>query len=248
MIMGRNWLTPIGFDLARLRKYLQAGGGNGLRAAVLGGTDGLTSNLALVMGVAGADPGRDVVLLSGIAGLLAGSLSMTLGEWISVTSSREAAEALLATERKKIAMKPDAVQDEIVTIYRAKGVPEQHSRDLAEHLVADPAQVLNILATEELGIVPGEQGSPAVAASMSGISFAAGAAMPLLPFVIFLGPTAVVMSTLLAAIGLFTVGSLITVLTPHSSMFGGVRQLVLGLLIAAITFGIGAAIGEATGL
>jgi len=208
----------------------------------------MTSNLALVMGVAGADPGRDVVLLSGIAGLLAGSFSMALGEWISVTSSREAAEALLATERKKIALMPETVQDELTLIYRAKGVPEQHSRELAAHLMADPANVLNILATEELGIVPGELGSPAVAASMSGISFAAGAFLPLLPFLFFIGAMAIVSSTVLAGIGLFAVGSLITVLTPHSSIYGGARQLVLGLMIAAITYGIGAAIGEATGL
>lgn len=248
MSLANKWFTPVGFDLTRLRKYLQAGGGNALRAAVLGGTDGLTSNLALVMGVAGADPGRDVVLLSGIAGLLAGSFSMALGEWISVTSSREAAESLLATERKKIALMPDTVEDEIARIYRAKGVPEQHSRELAQHLMADPAQVLNILATEELGIVPGELGSPAVASSMSGISFAAGALIPLLPFLLFLGGTAVVLSTVLAGIGLFMVGSLITVLTPHSSWYGGSRQLVLGLVIAAITYAIGSAIGDLTGL
>lgn len=248
MSLANKWFTPVGFDLTRLRKYLQAGGGNALRAAVLGGTDGLTSNLALVMGVAGADPGRDVVLLSGIAGLLAGSFSMALGEWISVTSSREAAESLLATERKKIALMPDTVEDEIARIYRAKGVPEQHSRELAQHLMADPAQVLNILATEELGIVPGELGSPAVASSMSGISFAAGALIPLLPFLLFLGGTAVVLSTVLAGIGLFIVGSLITVLTPHSSWYGGSRQLVLGLVIAAITYAIGSAIGDLTGL
>lgn len=248
MSLANKWFTPVGFDLTRLRKYLQAGGGNALRAAVLGGTDGLTSNLALVMGVAGADPGRDVVLLSGIAGLLAGSFSMALGEWISVTSSREAAESLLATERKKIALMPDTVEDEIARIYRAKGVPEQHSRELAQHLMADPAQVLNILATEELGIVPGELGSPAVASSMSGISFAAGAMIPLFPFLLFLGGTAVVLSTVLAGIGLFMVGSLITVLTPHSSWYGGSRQLVLGLVIAAITYAIGSAIGDLTGL
>jgi VIT1/CCC1 family predicted Fe2+/Mn2+ transporter len=219
-----------------------------LRAAVLGGTDGLTSNLALVMGVAGADPGRGIVLLTGIAGLIAGSFSMALGEWISVTSSRESAELLLATERKKIELMPDAVQDELALIYRAKGIPEQHARELAQHLMADPEHVLKTLATEELGIVPGELGSPAVASFMSAISFAAGAAMPLIPFLFVVGLMAIGLSTLVAAIGLFAVGSLITVLTPHSSLYGGARQVVLGLFIAAITYGIGSLIGEATGL
>jgi VIT1/CCC1 family predicted Fe2+/Mn2+ transporter len=146
MIMSRSWTSPLGFDLSRVRKYFQAGGGNALRAAVLGGTDGLTSNLALVMGVAGADPGRGIVLLTGIAGLIAGSFSMALGEWISVTSSRESAELLLATERKKIELMPDAVQDELALIYRAKGIPEQHARELAQHLMADPEHVLKTLA------------------------------------------------------------------------------------------------------
>ena len=229
-------------------RHRSLGGGNALRAAVLGGNDGLTSNLALVFGVAGANPGNDTVILAGIAGLLAGAFSMALGEWISVMSAREAAEAQLAAEREEIELMPDAERDELALIYRAKGVPEQQARELAEHVMADRTSALSVLAKEELGIVPEDLGSPWTAAIASFILFAAGAILPVLPFFFASGLTGIIWSAVLAGVGLFLVGSTITLLTGRNPWYAGFRQLVLGLVVAGITYGIGALVGGVTGI
>ena len=229
-------------------RHRSLGGGNALRAAVLGGNDGLTSNLALVFGVAGANPGNDTVILAGVAGLLAGAFSMALGEWISVMSAREAAEAQLAAEREEIELMPDAERDELALIYRAKGVPEQQARELAEHVMADRESALSVLAKEEPGIVPEDLGSPWTAAIASFILFAAGAILPVLPFFFAGGLTGILWSAVLAGIGLFLVGSTITLLTGRNPWYAGARQLVLGLVVAGITYGIGALVGGVTGI
>lgn len=229
-------------------RHRSLGGGNALRAAVLGGNDGLTSNLALVFGVAGANPGNDTVILAGVAGLLAGAFSMALGEWISVMSAREAAEAQIAAEREEIELMPDAERDELALIYRAKGVPEQQARELAEHVMADRESALSVLAREELGIVPEDLGSPWTAAIASFILFAMGAVLPVLPFFFASGLVAILWSAALAGIGLFLVGSTITLLTGRNPWYAGFRQLVLGLVVAGITYGIGALVGGVTGI
>lgn len=229
-------------------RHRSLGGGNALRAAVLGANDGLTSNLALVMGVAGANSGHGTVVLAGIAGLLAGSFSMALGEWISVTSAREAAEAQIAIERDEIEMMPAAEQDELTLIYRAKGVPEQQARELAAHVMADRESALSVLAREELGIVPEDLGSSWTAATSSFTLFAGGAILPILPFFVVEGVTAVLLSAALTGIGLFAVGSVITLLSGRNPIYSGMRQLVLGLVVAAITYATGAAVGVAAGI
>lgn len=238
-----------GSAIGRLEsRHRSLGGGNALRAAVLGGNDGLTSNLALVFGVAGANPGNDTVILAGVAGLLAGAFSMALGEWISVMSAREAAEAQIAAEREEIELMPDAERDELALIYRAKGVPEQQARELAEHVMADRTSALSVLAREELGIVPEDLGSPWTAAVASFILFAVGAVLPVLPFFFTSGIAGILWSALLAGIGLFLVGSTITLLTGRNPWYAGARQLVLGLVVAVITYGIGALVGGVTGI
>jgi len=229
-------------------RHRALGGGNALRAAVLGANDGLTSNLALVFGVAGANPGHSTVVLAGIAGLLAGSFSMALGEWISVTSAREAAEAQILVEREEIELMPEAERDELALIYRAKGVPETQARELADHVMADRESALSVLAREELGIVPEELGSPWTAALASFVLFAGGAVLPVLPFLFAEGIGAVIASAVLAGAGLFVVGAAITLLTGRSPAYAGLRQLVLGLVVAAITYGIGALVGGVTGI
>jgi VIT1/CCC1 family predicted Fe2+/Mn2+ transporter len=229
-------------------RHRSLGGGNALRAAVLGANDGLTSNLALIMGVAGANPGQSTVVLAGIAGLLAGSFSMALGEWISVTSSREAAEAQLAEEREELLRMPEAEREELALIYQAKGLSEEDARSLADRIMADPETALDTLAREELGIVPSDLGSPWAAASASFSLFAMGAVLPVLPFLFMNGALAVALSAVLAGAGLFGLGALITLLTGRQPLFSGMRQLVLGLVVAAITYGIGAMIGGATGI
>ena len=229
-------------------RHRALGGGNALRAAVLGANDGLTSNLALVMGVAGADPGHGTVILVGIAGLLAGAFSMALGEWISVSSAREAAEAQIATEREEIRIMPEAEEGELSLIYRAKGLPPEQAAALAHEIMRDSETALATLAREELNIVPEDLGSPWVAAIASFLLFAGGAILPVLPFFFAAGMTGIVLSAMLAGIGLFVVGSAITLLTGRHWAYAGARQLVLGLVVAAITFGIGALVGGVTGI
>lgn len=229
-------------------RHRALGGGNALRAAVLGANDGLTSNLALVFGVAGANPGHNTVILAGVAGLLAGSFSMALGEWISVMSAREAAEAQIAAEREEIEVMPEAERDELALIYRAKGVPEAQAMELAEHVMADRTSALSVLAREELGIVPEDLGSPWTAAIASFILFAGGAILPVLPFFFVSGWMGIFWSALLAGVGLFLVGSTITLITGRNPWYAGMRQLVLGLVVAAITYGIGWMVGGVTGI
>ena len=229
-------------------RHRALGGGNALRAAVLGANDGLVSNLALVAGFAGAAPGQGAIILAGVAGLLAGASSMALGEWISVTSSREAAEAQIAQEREELRLDPAAEEEELALIYQAKGLPRPEAERLAHLIISDSERALSTLAREELGIVPEELGSPMVAALVSFVLFSMGAIIPVIPF--FFGGSflAIGLSALFSSIGLFVVGAGITLLTGRNMVYGGVRQLVLGLLAAVGTYAIGAAIGGATGI
>lgn len=222
--------------------------GNALRAAVLGANDGLVSNLSLVMGVAGADPGRDVVVLTGLAGLLAGSLSMALGEWISVQSSAEAFERQIRVERDELEMVPDEEMEELALIYQAKGIPPELARPMAERIVKDPQVALDTLAREELGMAPEEVGNPLVAATTSFLTFAVGALLPILPWFLLDGIAGIAFSAAFSGVGLFGVGAVITLFTGRGALFSGLRMLVFGLVAAAITFGIGAAIGAAAGI
>ncbi len=200
------------------------------------------------MGVAGANPGNATVVLAGVAGLLAGAFSMALGEWISVTSSREAAEAQIAAEREELERMPEAEQEELALIYQAKGLPEAQANELAARIMTDPESALGVLAREELGIVPEELGSPWTAALASFILFGIGALLPVLPFFFTGGVTGIVLSAILAGLGLFVLGSAITLLTGRSAWYSGGRQLILGLVIATITFAIGSLIGGVAGI
>jgi len=238
-----------GSSIGRIESRHRAlGGANALRASVLGANDGLTSNLALVMGVAGADPGHATVVLAGVAGLLAGAFSMALGEWISVTSAREAAEAQIAVEREELERMPEAEQEELALIYQAKGLSETQANQLAARIMGDPESALDTLAREELGIVPEELGSPWTAAFASFVLFGIGALLPVLPFFFTGGAPGIVVSAILAGLGLFALGSAITLLTGRSAWYSGARQLILGLMIAVITFVIGSLIGGVAGI
>ena len=229
-------------------RHRALGGGNALRAAVLGANDGLVSNLALVAGFAGAATGQGAIILAGVAGLLAGASSMALGEWISVTSSREAAEAQIEAEREELALDPAAEQEELALIYQAKGLPRAEAESLARVIIADPDRALSTLAREELGIVPEELGSPWIAALVSFVLFSIGAIVPVIPFFFGAGALYIGLSAACSAAALFLVGAGITLLTGRNMVFGGVRQLVLGLLAAVLTFAIGSAIGGVTGI
>lgn len=233
-----------GTTFARFEKRHRSVGGNALRAAVLGGNDGLVSNFSLVMGVAGATNGQSEVLLAGIAGLLAGALSMALGEWISVKSSQELYENQMQLEMEEIETNPEGEEKELSLIYQSKGIAETEARRMAREIMSDKAKAHEILIKEELGINEEElQGSAMEAALASFFLFAIGAIIPVIPFFFLEGLRAIITSTLLSALGLFIIGAAITLFTGKSIWSSGFRQVIFGLAAAAVTFGIGKLIG-----
>jgi VIT1/CCC1 family predicted Fe2+/Mn2+ transporter len=233
-----------GGSVAQMEGRHRGGGGNALRAAVLGANDGLVSILSLVMGVAGATDSNSAVLIAALAGLLAGAGSMALGEWLSVQSSRELYEKQIKIEAEEIANSPEEEQEELALIYQAKGLPEDRARELASHMMADKGSILDTLAREELGIDPEELGGSAYeAAFTSFFLFAVGAIFPIFPYLFWSGATAIYISLLVSGIGLFIIGAAITLMTGRSIWFSGTRQVLVGLMAAALTFGIGRLIG-----
>jgi VIT1/CCC1 family predicted Fe2+/Mn2+ transporter len=233
-----------GANLARFEKRHRSVGGNALRAAVLGGNDGLVSNFSLVMGIAGATSGQSEVLLAGLAGLLAGALSMALGEWISVKSSQELYENQMQLEMEELETNPEGEQQELALIYMAKGIPEAQAKTMAADLMQNKSQAHDMLIKEELGINPEDlKGSAMEAALTSFFLFAIGAIIPVFPFFFWSGMQAVIISTVLSAAGLFLIGAAITLFTGKSVWYSGMRQVIFGLAAAAITFGIGKLIG-----
>jgi VIT1/CCC1 family predicted Fe2+/Mn2+ transporter len=237
-----------GSALGRLEGRHRAASGNALRAAVLGANDGLLSNFSLVMGVAGAQVSGNTVLITGLAGLLAGAGSMAMGEWVSVQSARELAAHQLEIEAREIEEFPEEEQEELALIYEAKGLEPAQARELAGRQIADRSTALDTLAREELGIDPEELGgSAAVAAGTSFVLFAIGAILPVLPFFFLAGTAAVVASAVLSGIGLFGIGALITVFTGRGALGSGGRQVLIGGAAAALTYLVGLAIGGAVG-
>ena len=233
-----------GSNLARFEKRHRTLGGNTLRAAVMGGNDGLVSNFSLIMGIAGATSGKKEVLLAGIAGLLAGALSMALGEWISVKSSHELYENQMQLELEELETNPEGEEKELVLIYLSKGIPKDQAEKIAKEIMSDKDHAHQVLIKEELGINPDDlNGSPMEAAVTSFILFAFGAIIPLLPFFFFTGAKAIILSVIASAFGLFLIGAAITLFTGKSVWFSGFRQVLFGLVAAAITFGIGHFIG-----
>lgn len=233
-----------GNDLARLEGRHRAGGGNALRAAVLGANDGLVSNLSLVMGVAGAAMNEKAILITGLAGLLAGAGSMALGEWLSVQSSRELYVHQLATEAAELSAAPEEEEEELALIYEARGLAPEQARAFAASMMSNPDTALETLAREELGIDPNELGGSAwEAAITSFFLFSIGAVVPVLPFLFARGTVALGLSVVFSLVALFTVGAAITLFTGRTVLFSGSRQVVFGLTAAAITFGIGRLVG-----
>ena len=233
-----------GAALAQLEGRHRSAGGNALRAAVLGANDGLVSNFSLVMGVAGAEVANSTIVLTGIAGLLAGAISMALGEWISVQSSRELYQKQIKTEQEEIAANPAEEAEELALIYQARGLEEAAAQRLAQQIMTNQETALEALSRDELGIDPQELGGSAgEAAGASFLLFAIGAIIPLIPFFIFIGGTAIVVSSIFGAIGLFIIGAVITLFTGRTVIYSGTRQMLFGLAAAAVTFLIGRLIG-----
>ncbi len=239
-----NQTKVSGNQLARFEKRHRSVGGNALRAAVLGGNDGLVSNFSLVMGIAGATSGNDEVLLAGMAGLLAGALSMALGEWISVKSSQELYENQMALEMEELEVNPAGEEKEIALIYMSKGIPEIQARQMATEIMKDKSKAHEILVKEELGINSEElKGSAMEAAITSFLLFGVGAIIPVFPFFFLSGSNAVILSATVSAVGLFIIGSAITLFTGKTIWYSGMRQVIFGLGAAAITYAIGSLIG-----
>jgi vacuolar iron transporter family protein len=228
-------------------RHRSLGRGGNLRAAVFGINDGLVSNASLILGVAGASSDARIVLLSGIAGLAAGAFAMAAGEYVSVRSQRELYEYQIGLERDELAQYPEAEAQELALIYVAKGVPATEADRIAQRLVADPEHALDTLAREELGLNPAELGSPIGAAASSFVAFAAGALLPLLPFILMPGGPALVVAIGITAAALFGIGATLSLFTGRSALASGARMLALGALAGGVTFAIGRMFGVTLG-
>ena len=235
-----------GATLARLEGRHRGVGGNALRAAVLGANDGLVSNLSLVMGVAGAELAAHAILITGLAGLLAGACSMALGEWLSVNTARESSQRQIATEAEELKRVPDEEKEELALIYQAKGLPEDLAKSLAQTLIFNKATALDTLVREELGIDPDQLGGSAgTAAGTSFLLFSLGAIFPVAAFFALTGAPAVIASLTASGLALFLIGAGTTLFTGRGAWFSGLRQLLVGFAAAAVTYGLGKLIGVA---
>jgi len=230
-------------DIAARERWHRAGQTGTLRATIFGVNDGLVSNLALVMGVAGAGPEPRFILLAGIAGLLAGAFSMAAGEWISMTSQRELFERQIALERAELAAIPEEEETELAMIYRRKGFSDAEARSIAHRLIGDPEAALDTLTREELGLDPQQLGSPFGAAAGSFLAFAAGATLPVVPYLFLRETSAFWLSLGLSLVALFIVGAGVSLLTGRSALASGFRQTLIGGAAAAVTYGVGVLIG-----
>ncbi|ARH95200.1 MULTISPECIES: VIT1/CCC1 transporter family protein [Streptomyces] len=219
--------------------------GGWLRPAVFGAMDGLVSNLALMTGVAGGALSQQTIIITGLAGLAAGAFSMAAGEYTSVASQRELVQAELDVERAELRKHPADELEELAALYESRGVEPALARQVAEQLSRDPEQALEIHAREELGIDPSDLPSPAVAAISSFGSFALGALLPVLPYL--LGASAIWPAVLLALVGLFACGAVVARVTARSWWFSGLRQLALGGAAAGVTYALGALFGTVVG-
>lgn len=227
----------------RIEQHHRSAGGGSLRAAVFGVNDGLVSNTCLILGVAGAAASNETILISGVAGLLAGAFSMAAGEYISMLSQRQMFEHQIALERAEIEAYPEAEADELALIYAARGVAPEDAKRIAVQLLSNTEQALDTLAREELGLNPEDLGSPVGAAFWSFLAFSIGALLPLAPFLLFAGPASLQIATGLAGVALFFVGAALSLFSGRSALAGGMRMLAIGGLAAAATYGIGLLFG-----
>jgi len=219
--------------------------GGWLRPSVFGAMDGLVSNFALIAGVAGGAASTQVILLAGIAGLAAGAFSMAGGEYVSVASQRELALAEIAVERRELERHPEAELEELAKLYEERGVDPAVAAEVARQISADPERALEVHTEAELGVTLHDLPSPRIAALSSFLSFAVGALLPLLPYL--LGVTSLVTSAVVSCVALFGAGALVSRVTARSWWYSGLRQLFVGAVAAGLTFALGTFLGG-TGL
>ena len=222
------------------------GTGSNLRAAVFGVSDGLVSNASLILGVGGAGVTPETLLMSGVAGLFAGALSMAAGEYVSVRSQREMYEYQIALEKEELDEYPEEEAEELALIYHARGMPLDKAREVSTEMMRDPAHALDVLAREELGLNPASLGSPWGAAAASFFAFAGGAFLPLVPILVGVLPARILSFTAgLTLIALFAVGMILSLFTGRSALRGGLRMVLIGAAAGTISYAIGHVLGAA---
>lgn len=217
--------------------------GGQARAAVFGFSDGLVSNVSLVLGVAGSSVGADFVRLAGVAGLVAGAVSMAAGEYVSMQAQRELLERELEIERRELARNPEAETRELAGIYRSRGVEAETARTLAEEMMRDPDVALETHAREELGVDPADLGSPIGAAIASFLAFALGALLPVVPWFLGSGDAAIVSSLSVGLVAALVAGAVLGAVTDRSKVRAALRQAGIAAVAAGVTYGIGSLIG-----
>ena len=234
-------------DNQRVREVWHThGSGGSVRAAVLGINDGLVSNFCLMMGVAGGTTPSgnfDFIILAGVAALVAGSLSMATGEYISVRSQKDIYEHQIDIERAELEEWPEEEEEELVLIYRAKGIEESQAKVIASALMADPNRALDTMAREELGLNPQDLGSPWSAAISSLLAFALGALIPIIPILFSSGNISIILSAIFSSLALFIVGGIVSVASGKNIFVGAARMLLAGTLAATFTYGVGYLLG-----
>ena len=215
----------------------------GARAEVFGVSDGLVTNVALILGFAGAHPSASVVRLAGVAGLVAGAFSMAAGEYLSMTAQRELFERELAIERQALKDSPEVETEELIETFQRRGIAPELARRLARDVMSDPELALETHAREEFGVVPGSLGSPWAAASSSFVAFVVGAFIPLAPWLVGSGTAAVAWSIGLSAIAALVVGATLGAATGRGRTRSALRQLAIAAVAAGVTYGVGRAVG-----
>jgi VIT1/CCC1 family predicted Fe2+/Mn2+ transporter len=234
-----------GAEPATAESWHRSGQSGTLRASIFGVSDGLVSNLSLVMGFVGAAAQNQLIVLAGVAGLLAGAFSMAAGEWISMKSQRELFERQIELEREELKVMPEQEELELAAVYRRKGIPDADARRLAHRLMADPQVALDTKVREELGLDPDQLGSPWGAAISSFLAFTVGAFVPLCAFLVTSGQAAFIAALVLSGTALFVVGAAVSLFTGRSLVYSGLRQVLIGGAAAAVTYAVGAVIGVA---
>lgn len=236
---------PMPTSLEEVGQRHRGSGGN-LRAAVFGVSDGLLSNASLILGVGGAGVSPEAILMSGVAGMFAGALSMAAGEYVSVRSQREMYEYQIALEKEELDEYPEEEAEELALIYHARGMPLDKAREVSTAMMSNPEHALDVLAREELGLNPANLGSPWGAAASSFFAFATGAVVPLVPVILGVLPARILpYSEGLALVSLFAVGMTLSLFTGRSALRGGLRMVVIGAAAGAISYAIGHVLGAA---
>jgi vacuolar iron transporter family protein len=235
--------TPPAHEVHQRDHHHRSVGSGGARAAVFGVSDGLVTNVSLILGMAGAGSPASVVRLAGLAGMIAGAFSMAAGEYVSMRAQTELFERELALERHEILRRPEGERRELVKIYENRGVEPEAARRLADEMMRTPELALETHAREELGINPNALGSPLLAAGSSFATFALGALLPLLPWFFLTGTPAIVASVMIGVVASIGVGIALAVFTGRSWWFSALRQLAISTVAAGVTYGIGRAVG-----